>query len=172
MTKTSHGGGRGRGRGKGQHNGRGGRGQGRGGDRDGKRGGKKREQRKATSLSTAPQQHHQRARRDPAQDRRPPLSFPGLRGPVDSFVDESHPDYEGVWRSCYDGFCVEGSDTFSTEVHDNARQAFDALEQGGVFRTDVTQPFGLGTKCAATYVTRTLAGEPGTTYKYLGLRLT
>ena len=25
-------------------------------------------------------------------------------------------------------------------------------------------------RCAVTYVTRTLAGEPGTTYKYLGLR--
>lgn len=25
-------------------------------------------------------------------------------------------------------------------------------------------------RCAVTYVTRTLVGEPGTTYKYLGLR--
>lgn len=56
------------------------------------------------------------------------------------------------------------------QVHENARKAFDALENGGVFRADVTQPFGLGTKCAATYVTRTLVGEPGSTYKYLGLR--
>ena len=56
------------------------------------------------------------------------------------------------------------------KVHNEAREAFDGLENGGIFRADVTQPFGLGTKCAVTYVTRTLAGEPGTTYKYLGLR--
>lgn len=56
------------------------------------------------------------------------------------------------------------------QVHSEARRAFDGLEEGGIFRADVTQPFGLGTKCAVTYVTRTLVGEPGTTYKYLGLR--
>ena len=39
------------------------------------------------------------------------------------------------------------------------------------FRTDVTQPFGLGTKCAKTYVTRCLVGDFGTSYKYLGLRM-
>lgn len=39
------------------------------------------------------------------------------------------------------------------------------------FRTDVTQPFGLGTACAPTYVTRCLVGDVGTTYKYLGLRM-
>lgn len=55
-------------------------------------------------------------------------------------------------------------------MHDEARLAFEGLEERGVFRVDVTQPFGLGTKCAATYVTRTLVGDPGTTYKYLGLR--
>jgi hypothetical protein len=30
---------------------------------------------------------------------------------------------------------------------------------------------GLGTPCARTYVTRCLVGDPGTTYKYLGLRM-
>jgi hypothetical protein len=36
---------------------------------------------------------------------------------------------------------------------------------------DVTQPLGLSTKLAPTYVRRTLAGENGITYKYLGLRM-
>ena len=39
------------------------------------------------------------------------------------------------------------------------------------YQTDVTQPFGLGTKLSRTYVTRCLLGERGTTYKYLGLRM-
>ena len=45
------------------------------------------------------------------------------------------------------------------------------MEDEGLFRTDVTQPFSLGTKCAKTYVTRCLLGKDGTTYKYLGLRM-
>ena len=40
-----------------------------------------------------------------------------------------------------------------------------------LYQSDVTQPFGLETPCAKTYVTRCLVGERGTTYKYLGLRM-
>jgi len=45
------------------------------------------------------------------------------------------------------------------------------MQTHGFFRTDVTQPFSLGTKCAKTYVTRCLVGDEGTSYKYLGLRM-
>merc|ERR1712107_230169 len=41
----------------------------------------------------------------------------------------------------------------------------------GVFRKDVTQPMGLGTACAPTSVWRTLVGEMGMSYKYLGIRM-
>ena len=36
---------------------------------------------------------------------------------------------------------------------------------------DFTQPLGLNTPIARTFVTRTCVGEPGMTYKYLGLRM-
>ena len=49
--------------------------------------------------------------------------------------------------------------------------AFRTLDQEGLFRTDITQPAGLGGKCVKTMVTRCLLGDPGTTYKYLGLRM-
>ena len=55
--------------------------------------------------------------------------------------------------------------------HDNIEKALLIMDKNGLFRTDVTQPFGLGTRCAKTYVTRCLLGEEGTTYKYLGLRM-
>mmetsp|Transcript_17755 Transcript_17755/g.26492 ORF Transcript_17755/g.26492 Transcript_17755/m.26492 type:complete len:166 (+) Transcript_17755:990-1487(+) len=45
------------------------------------------------------------------------------------------------------------------------------MDKARIFSTDVTQPRGLGTKCAKTYVTRCLLGDEGTTYKYLGLRM-
>ena len=47
----------------------------------------------------------------------------------------------------------------------------DALDAGGVFQYDVTQPMGPGTPLAVTKVTRTCVGDPGITYKYLGLRM-
>jgi len=47
----------------------------------------------------------------------------------------------------------------------------DALDEGGVFQYDVTQPMGPGTPLAVTKVTRTCVGDPGITYKYLGLRM-
>ena len=40
--------------------------------------------------------------------------------------------------------------------HSKIRLALAKMDHAGLFRTDVTQPFGLGTKCAKTYVTRCL----------------
>ena len=50
-------------------------------------------------------------------------------------------------------------------------RSWQELESSGLFVVDVTQPMGLGTKLAPTFVTRTLVGENGITYKYLGLRM-
>jgi hypothetical protein len=45
------------------------------------------------------------------------------------------------------------------------------MDGGNIFQYDMTQPHGLGTKVARTFVTRCLVGEPGITYKYLGIRM-
>jgi mRNA N6-methyladenine demethylase len=75
-------------------------------------------------------------------------------------------------ETAYEGFVVDpvvhGYDT--PESQQQLETTLD-VSMKDYFRTDVTQPFGLGTKCAKTYVTRCLVGEPGTTYKYLGLRM-
>eukprot|EP00903_Cladosiphon_okamuranus_P018841 g17329.t1 len=118
-----------------------------------------------------PQPHPQQQQLQHQRINRKPPPFPGFRGPPERFVERSDPQFEEVVSKCYAGFRVEGPRTFDSKVHSEARLAFDGLEEGGIFRADVTQPFGLGTKCAVTYVTRTLVGEPGTTYKYLGLRM-
>jgi len=39
------------------------------------------------------------------------------------------------------------------------------------YQSDMTQPFGLNTPLAKTYVKRCLVGVKGTTYKYLGIRM-
>jgi alpha-ketoglutarate-dependent dioxygenase FTO len=76
--------------------------------------------------------------------------------------------YEGF---VYDGPKAKSDDGHTIFAHDKIRNALQTMEKANIFRTDVTQPFGLGTKCARTYVTRCLLGERGTTYKYLGLRM-
>ena len=43
------------------------------------------------------------------------------------------------------------------------------MDDGGLFLRDVVMPGGK--RCTRTVVSRTLVGEPGSTYRYLGLRL-
>ena len=102
-----------------------------------------------------------------------PLAFPsGLPVPENSFLRNEAP-YEMSFRAAletsYEGFAVDTS--LDSPVEQTVQNALLELEKEGFFRTDVTQPFGLGTKCAKTYVTRCLLGNQGTTYKYLGLRM-
>jgi alpha-ketoglutarate-dependent dioxygenase FTO len=105
-----------------------------------------------------------------------PLPFPsGYLVPEGRFLrDEGKykQSFQIATRTSYEGFVVDSSDAMMTNFdHDAIETALEHLHSSQLFRTDVTQPFGLGTKCAKTYVTRCLLGERGTTYKYLGLRM-
>lgn len=66
---------------------------------------------------------------------------------------------------------MEDSSSFPPPFHDNFLHSFKNLDEKGIFQFDITQPGGLGTKTAKTFVTRCLIGDAGTTYKYLGLRM-
>jgi hypothetical protein len=82
----------------------------------------------------------------------------------------------------YHGFVVDES-VLDNNTNDDEKDEESALQHHlhyelqqrendkSWFRHDITQPFGLGSKCAKTYVTRCLLGDTGTTYKYLGLRM-
>lgn len=96
-------------------------------------------------------------------------SFPTI--PQNRFLSESDASYSSVIATAYQGFNHSPTDTFSTLFHDKFEQAMVGLETEGKYQYDVTQPAGLGTKTAMTYVTRCVVGEAGTTYKYLGLRM-
>ena len=92
-------------------------------------------------------------------------------------VDPYKESFQKAIDTAYEGFAVDeeqsaqGKSESSLFDHDSIQQSLIKMEECGIFRTDVTQPFGLGTKCAKTYVTRCLLGDEGTTYKYLGLRM-
>jgi mRNA N6-methyladenine demethylase len=88
-----------------------------------------------------------------------------------NFLTPQHADFDAVLKVAYPGFCVDEESKFPQRFHDDFASVFDLLENDNIFLYDVTQPRGLGTPCARTFVQRTLLGEPGTTYKYLGLRM-
>ena len=92
-------------------------------------------------------------------------------------VDPFKQSFRKAMETAYEGFAVDeelsstGEDKSSLFNHERIQLALGKLDEEGFFRRDVTQPRGLGTKCAKTYVTRCLVGNEGTSYKYLGLRM-
>ncbi|KAI2498707.1 RNA N6-methyladenosine dioxygenase [Fragilaria crotonensis] len=96
-----------------------------------------------------------------------PLPFPAaLKYPKNEFLRDEPPyeeSFQQALETSYEGFCVDDPMVMK-DFHQRVEAALLAMEGAGFFRVDVTQPFGLGTKCAKTYVTRCLVGEPGTTY--------
>lgn len=81
--------------------------------------------------------------------------------------------YEELLTGPYAGFVVEEPPIMGTveaEWVQRAEEAFTDLSDLGYFKYDVVQP-GRVEDQAATFVRRCVVGEPGVTYKYLGLRV-
>lgn len=79
-------------------------------------------------------------------------------------------------KSSYKGFEQLNPNDFrdipnSANYSNRFQSSLESLEDLGFYRFDVTQPTGLGTKLAKTFVKRCLVGVAGITYKYLGLRM-
>ena len=85
--------------------------------------------------------------------------------------DRDEPLYQALVKTSYEGFVKDPPDAYKASYHAHWREAFQAMDREGLFQYDMTQPAGLGAKVAKTFVTRCLVGEPGITYKYLGLRM-
>jgi alpha-ketoglutarate-dependent dioxygenase FTO len=100
-----------------------------------------------------------------------PAPFQNFRGAKDRFVTPDNKQYKAIVDSSYKGFATLPPNKFPTEYHDEFQSALETLDSQGVYQFDMTQPAGLGTKLARTFVTRCLVGDPGITYKYLGLRM-
>lgn len=100
-----------------------------------------------------------------------PPSVSGALGPWDRFLSPSDANFQTVLETSYDGFVVSPPNAFSKSFHGEFQAAMEGLDEEGYYQFDVTQPGGLGTKLAKTFVTRCLVGNAGTTYKYLGLRM-
>jgi FTO catalytic domain/FTO C-terminal domain len=112
-----------------------------------------------------------------------PLPFPpDLPRPQHGFLRDVAPyreSFQAALQTSYQGVAVDenrlppkekkGQPNSPLLQECSLQEALRSIQS--YFVTDVTQPFGLGTPCTPTYVTRCLLGETGTTYKYLGLRM-
>jgi len=72
-------------------------------------------------------------------------------------------------QTSYAGFHYDKPEALPSSLHNMFDSSFGGMDKGGLFLYDVVQP---GKKrLTRTSVTRCLVGDPGSTYKYLGLRL-
>lgn len=91
---------------------------------------------------------------------------------ITDLVDENHPEFHQILETSYNGFHIDHPSDFpGTSFSHQFQSALRELDQLQFYQFDYTQPAGLGTKVARTFVTRCLVGDPGITYKYLGLRM-
>jgi hypothetical protein len=102
----------------------------------------------------------------------PYYSSPETAIKLPNFLDPSSANYADVMSKCYTGFKIEQMSEYLPEFSEQFDASLRGLESNTRFlKYDVTQPGGLNTKIARTYVTRCVVGEAGITYKYLGLRI-
>lgn len=83
--------------------------------------------------------------------------------------DDDQKSFDECLKTSFKGFHFDTPSSLPQSLHRNFDDCFDGLEKGGLFLYDVVQPGKK--KLTLTSVTRTLVGDPGSTYKYLGLRL-
>ncbi|CAB9501471.1 ketoglutarate-dependent dioxygenase FTO [Seminavis robusta] len=108
---------------------------------------------------------------------RPLPPFPSrLPVPTDGFLRDEDPyreSFQAAVDTVHQGLVWETSLTSTTTSlsEDQIQRALVTMDDAKLFRTDVTQPAGLGAKLVPSYVTRCLLGDEGTTYRYLGLRM-
>ena len=86
-----------------------------------------------------------------------------------SFLTPCHPDFPLILANHYQGFVHENATSFPTLFHARNKTLFEKLRDGNYFQYDLIRAGGK--TMSKTFVKRTLVGEPGITYKYLGLRI-
>mmetsp|Transcript_2131 Transcript_2131/g.3059 ORF Transcript_2131/g.3059 Transcript_2131/m.3059 type:complete len:523 (+) Transcript_2131:140-1708(+) len=84
-----------------------------------------------------------------------------------SFLTPRCSDFKGCLATSYQRFCWEEPQDLEETMHESFDKCFKDLE--GMYLYDSVQAGGQ--RVSQTFVRRCLIGNPGSTYKYLGLRL-
>ena len=99
----------------------------------------------------------------------PPFTPPPGSSPLPALVEPSHSVFTPLMEQCFKGFVQQhASEVFAPSLERRVTDGLEELNQQGLFHHDVVTNGGI--RLGATVVRRILAGEPGITYKYLGLR--
>jgi len=125
-------------------------------------------QQSSTSLAQLLKKH-----RGVAADTAPPPIWKDTRTNNSSSSFLTPKDNPQAFKEClqtsYAGFHYDKPEALPSSLHNMFDSSFGGMDKGGLFLYDVVQP---GKKrLTRTSVTRCLVGDPGSTYKYLGLRL-
>lgn len=88
---------------------------------------------------------------------------------VPRYLEPDDSGFQSCKEQCYHTFCYEDPEDLPQILHSSFISSLDKMNEAGLFLYDVVNPGGK--KLSQTFVTRTLVGDPGSTYKYLGLRL-
>lgn len=104
----------------------------------------------------------QRAKETPARFVHPQLNSELLRLRR-SWLSPGDPLYPAALRHSFKGMEHLPSRELPSSVHTGFRRSFDALNEAGLFLYDTVQAGGK--RLSRTFVTRTLIGDPGITYK-------
>eukprot|EP00937_MAST-01D_sp_MAST-1D-sp2_P006143 g6143.t1 len=91
-----------------------------------------------------------------------------IAGREQGFLTPADARFAELMERSYVGFHIEPARALPDTFHGLFRRSFEQLDAEGYYQYDIVAPAG---RPASTYVKRTLVGEPGITYKYLGLRL-
>jgi len=88
---------------------------------------------------------------------------------VPRYLEPDDSGFQSCKEQCYRTFSYESPEDLPQILHSAFLSSLDKMNEAGLFLYDVVNPGGK--KLSQTFVTRTLVGDPGSTYKYLGLRL-
>ena len=130
---------------------------------DGDSRGKKRKQEPKSSLAQLLKKH-----RGVAAKTAPPPTWEIKGGKQCSFLtpEDDAQAFDECLKTSFSGFHYDSPESLPSSLHRDFETTFSSLESGGLFLYDIVQP---GKKrLTRTSVTRTLVGDPGSTYKYLG----
>lgn len=87
-----------------------------------------------------------------------------------SFLTSQDPSFTKYVQTHYKGFThIPSKQLYPSDFHTRAKIIFERLRDANYYQYDIVMAGGKHT--SRTFVKRTLVGEPGITYKYLGLRL-
>ncbi len=120
------------------------------------------------TMSSSKNSNERKRKRDPDRDKREATKLPSPSSA--SFLTPQCPGFDQHVQDHYHGFVHCSVDDLQPfDFHERSRATLERLRDSNYYQYDIVMAGGKHS--SRTFVKRTLVGNPGITYKYLGLRL-